>query len=306
MPLTTLVAGARTNRTLPPARRCARDGWSGAARRARGRRRPARRLGPRRPAPTTRCSSRHRPTASTVRPVADAARAARSTERASATDTIVGLACNGDPSPTARQPEVGADRRDADRRRRRRRCRPATCDVSWTVSQPTATTAADGRSSFARRRADPAATATAATPAATAPTTDADDHAPSTRRPATTATPTGRVRAGRSGSGACCRSLGLAVLFGSLVLIVVALAGGPRVHPHRAVPAHGLDPRRWSARCSTSSRSAPAVHGQVVRQRRSARRRGSTCSTPAGPGAPRRPPRASWSPPAGWCCARSG
>ena len=59
------------------------------------------------------------------------------------------------------------------------------------------------------------------------------------------------------------------------------LARGARVHPRRAVPALGVGARRSSARCSTSSPSAPPSTATRSAAALSPRR-GSTCSTPAG------------------------
>ena len=180
--------------------------------------------GPRRPAPTTRSS------------------------RAPADGSSVDHAADGDRAHVRRTP-IGDRARSSGGLRRQ----PVHARAAARGRQPTCVTVAGrlGSRSPSRRRAT---SAWQRRPTPTAPPTRGElrlhgttpagrrpparpggDRSPAAtttaverrRRAATTTLDAGRCRAGRSGSAGCCRSLGIAVLFGSLVLIVAAWPEGP-------------------------------------------------------------------------------
>ena len=215
MPLTTLVAGARTTPTLPPARRALAHGWWRAARRAR--RSPSAcspgRVGVAH-ADNSLVSSRHRPGA----------------DRPSTGPTQLVLTFEN------------THRRPADRQ-------PARATATSSRSAPSRSHDNDGHRAAGRRHhregvrrqlhAPPTPTATPTSAGASASrSTAAATATGDRRRPLTAADDHGLelvqqrrrrrgCRAGRSGSAGCCRSLGISVLFGSLVLIVAAWPEGP-------------------------------------------------------------------------------
>ena len=220
------------------------------------------------------------------------------------------VACNGDPfdRPTAGRPSASDDGADADRRRSSSRCRPATCNVSWTVS------AADRRGrrrrplqlhgarlvdAAGRRRPPTAPPATGDHGAGDDRRTDVDGSDDERR-----STPSD-VSDGATWLGRVLSTFGLAVLFGSLVLIVAAWPEGPEyilaVRFLRSVWM--LDARRHAALRRRAQRGGQR---RVVRQRpqpggvaRPARRR-------LGRPGRDRPARARGRRRAGSCCARSG
>ena len=91
------------------------------------------------------------------------------------------------------------------------------------------------------------------------------------------------VSDGATWLGRVLSTLGLAVLFGSLVADRRRLAGGPGVHPRRALPALGLAAHARRHACSTSSPSARRSTSESLGNGLNPAA-GSTCSTPGGPG----------------------
>ena len=171
------------------------------------------------------------------------------------------------------------------------------CNVAWQVSQPTGEAGATDRFSFtvlSSTAVDPGATTVpgattpTTTPAAGGETSDDDEILDASE-----------VSDGATWLGRVLSTLGLAVLFGSLALIIAAWPEGPEyilaVRFLRSVwlltlaGTRALRRRPRAPRCA-ASRSAAG----------STRPAGSTCSTPGGRGGPRSPGSCSSSPVRGW------
>ena len=225
-------------------------------------------------------------------------------------DSTVSVACNSDPwaEPNIGRPELGADKKSVTVAI----VKPmpvGSCNVAWSVRLPNGDDGPSGRFDFT--------VLTSPTPAAgsTPTTTPGGSTAPTTTAAAapTTGTSSGGgsqvhdaqdVSDGATWLGRTLSTFGLAVLFGSLVLIVVAWPEGPEyilaVRFLRSV---------WILTFVGTLLYVVALErgGQrrVVRQGPQPERRGSTSWMPAGPAGLRSPDWCSWSPRHGSCCDRN-
>ena len=236
-------------------------------------------------------------------PAADRAGAARSTRR-SGSPTRSPWRARATRSPVLGRP--GAQRRQPHRcaSPSPRRCRPARCTVAWDVSEPTGEPGDVGQLQLhgpqlvghhARRdRAGDGARRSRG---------DDDDGDRQRRRGATDEVlDASEVSDGPTWLGRVLSTFGLAVLFGSLVLIVAAWPEGPEyilaVRFLRSV---------WLLTLVGTLLYVVALARGRARASRSAtgstRRAGSTSSTPAGP-AGRRWPASCWSSPRVWVVLR--
>jgi copper transport protein len=148
-------------------------------------------------------------------------------------DSTVSVACNGDPwaEPNIGRPQLGADQKTVTVAINVPM--PAgPCNVAWSVRQPNGDDGPNGRFNFT------VLTSPTTTPGSTPTTVPGDTASPTTTTtpPVTTGTSSGGsdkvldasdVSDGATWLGRTLSNLGLAVLFGSLVLIVVAWPEGP-------------------------------------------------------------------------------
>ena len=139
----------------------------------------------------------------------------------------VAVSCNSDPF-TAIGPEVvGEDRRTLSVEITEPM--PAgTCNVAWTVSEPTGEVGADGRFSFSVLSSPVTVPGTTTAPGATDPAAEEDDDdAAEVAGEEEEIADASEVSDGATWLGRFLSTFGLAVLFGSLVLIVAAWPEGP-------------------------------------------------------------------------------
>jgi copper transport protein len=146
-------------------------------------------------------------------------------------DSTVSVACNGDPwaEPNIGRPQLGADQKTLTVVVNTP-MPTGPCNVAWSVRQPNGDDGPSGRFEFTVLSSPtPAGGSTAATTpgATTAPTTTAPAATSTSSSGGSTVLDASDVSSGATWLGRTLSMFGLAVLFGSLVLIVVAWPEGP-------------------------------------------------------------------------------
>jgi copper transport protein len=146
-------------------------------------------------------------------------------------DSTVSIACNGDPwaEPNIGRPQLGADQKTVTVVVNTP-MPTGSCNVAWSVRQPNGDDGPSGRFEFTVLSSPtPAGGSTASTTpgATTAPTTTAPAATSTSSSGGSTVLDASDVSSGATWLGRTLSMFGLAVLFGSLVLIVVAWPEGP-------------------------------------------------------------------------------